>query len=67
MASDKHQLMSNSDFPEPVVPATMACGPDRCRSVRNKPCSVTPIGQDDVEESHVRVMVRQGSASSSRA
>ncbi len=23
-----HQLISSSDFPEPVVPATMACGPD---------------------------------------
>ena len=26
-ASARHQLCSNTDFPEPVVPATRACGP----------------------------------------
>ena len=64
MASDRHQLMSSSDFPDPVVPATIACGPDRCKSVRNKPCCVIPKRQEDVGESHVRAMVRHGSMSS---
>ena len=35
--------IDSSDFPEPVVPATMACGPDDARSIWNMPCSDMPM------------------------
>lgn len=54
------------DFPEPVVPATMACGPDDARSIWNMPCSDMPMPFVGERTSQLRTMVRHMSGSLSR-
>ena len=61
-----HQLISSSDFPEPVAPATMACGPDDARSIWNMPCSDMPMPFVGERTSQLRTMVRHMSGSLSR-
>ena len=56
----------SSDFPEPVVPATMACGPDDARSIWNMPCSDMPMPFVGERTSQLRTMVRHMSGSLSR-
>ena len=66
IANAMHQLISSSDFPEPVVPATMACGPDDARSIWNMPCSDMPMPFVGERTSQLRTMVRHMSGSLSR-
>lgn len=64
-ARARHQLCNNTDLPDPVVPATSACGPCRCRSRWATPCCVNPMGTSMENGcSHCLATVRQGRRSS---
>ena len=64
-AMARHQLCNSTDLPEPVVPATKACGPWRGRSIVNGRCPdpMPTVTHSDGEASHVLAMMRHGSGS----